>query len=76
MVPRFGPGRHLNADLRLMIKETHRLFLAIVRGGIYLDRGMDAFGHLITNEEAERIRQFLISRAHEAHKEQAEVHSR
>ena len=67
-----GPVGTVNADLRLMTEETHRLFLAIVRGGLYLERGMDAFAHLITNEEAERIRQFLISRAHAARVEQAE----
>ena len=67
-----GPVGTVNADLRLMTEETHRLFLAIVRGGLYLERGMDAFAHLITTEEAELIRQFLISRAHAARNEQAE----
>ena len=65
-----GPVGRVQADLRLMTAETHKLFLAIVRGGLYLDRGMDAFGDVVDNEQAELIRQFLISRTLEARRQQ------
>ena len=58
-----GPVGTVNADLRLMTAETHALWQAIVRGGLYLDKGMDAFADTVTTEEAEQIRQFIISRA-------------
>ena len=66
-----GPVGTVQADLRLMTAETHDLFLAIVRGGLYLERGMDSFAEAVTTEEAELIRQFLISRAVEARRQQS-----
>ena len=64
-----GPVGMVNADLRLMTAETHKLFLAIVRGGLYLDRGMDSFVDAVSNEQAEMIRQYIISRALEARRQ-------
>ena len=61
-----GPVGTVNADLRMMTAETHDLFQAIVRGGLYLEKGMDSFADVVTQEEAELIRQFVISRATEA----------
>ena len=58
-----GPVGTVNADLRLMTAETHERYQAIVRGGLYLDKGMDAFADVVSEEEAELIRQFVISRA-------------
>ena len=59
------------ADLRLMTAETHELYQAIVRGGLYLDKGMDAFADTLTADQAELIRQFVIARAIAAQQEQA-----
>ena len=61
----------VNADLRLMSAETHARFQAIVRGGLLLDKGMDSFADVLTAEEAELIRQFVISEAVKA-RDQAE----
>ncbi len=61
-----GPVGTVNADLRLMTAETHERYQAIVRGGLYLDKGMDAFADVVSEEEAELIRQFVISRAEAA----------
>ena len=64
-----GPVGMVNADLRLMTAETHERFQAIVRGGLLLEKGMDSFADVVTTEEAETIRQFVISAALEARQE-------
>lgn len=66
-----GPVGTVNADLRLMTAETHELYQAIVRGGLYLDKGMDAFADVVNEEEAELIRQFVIAEARAASEEVA-----
>ena len=43
--------------------ESHELFQAIVRGGLYQDRGMASYADLYSDEDVERIRQYIISRA-------------
>ncbi len=50
-------------DLRLMNLETHDAFPAIVLGGIRKDAGMASYADLLTAEDAERIHQYIISRA-------------
>ena len=50
-------------DLRMLNSESHELFQAIVRGGLYQDRGMASYADLYSDEDVERIRQYIISRA-------------
>ena len=61
----------VNADLRLMTEETHKRFQAIVRGGLYRDRGMEAFADAVTEQEAELVRQYIIDRSLAARAEAA-----
>lgn len=65
----------VNADLRLMTEETHKRFQAIVRGGLYRDRGMEAFADAVTEAEAELVRQYIIDRTLAARQEAAEAAS-
>ena len=65
-----GPVGMVNADLRLMSADTHARFQAIVRGGLLLDKGMDAFADVLSEDQAELIRQFVIAKAIEAQREQ------
>jgi len=64
-----GAVATINADLRMMSAETHEQFQDIVRGGTLSDRGMLSFAAAVTEEEAELIRQYVISRAIEARRE-------
>jgi quinohemoprotein ethanol dehydrogenase len=50
-------------DLRLMASEKHDIFKEIVIDGILSGVGMASFSDVVTEEDAERIRQFVISRA-------------
>ena len=50
-------------DLRMMSAETHDTYQAIVRGGLLQANGMANFSDMLTMEDAERIRQYVISRA-------------
>ncbi len=50
-------------DLRLMSAETHAAFQAIVRGGTLADNGMASFADLLSAEDANRVHQYIISRA-------------
>ena len=50
-------------DLRLMSAESHEQFLAIVLGGSKKENGMASFADLLSSEDAERIHQYIISRA-------------
>jgi quinohemoprotein ethanol dehydrogenase len=52
-------------DLRMMSASTHEAFQAIVRGGSLRATGMSNFSDVVTMEDAERIRQYVISRATE-----------
>ena len=48
-------------DLRYMSDETHRIFAAIVIGGLYADRGMVGFAKEINIEQSGLIHQYIIS---------------
>ncbi len=50
-------------DLRRMDGATHDAFQAIVREGLYADRGMEDFSDQLTEMEAELIHQYIRSRA-------------
>jgi len=52
-------------DLRWMTPETHGDFLDIVLRGTRSERGMAAFGDILTKEQAEAIHHYLIARANE-----------
>ena len=65
-----GPVGMVQADLRMMSAETHQRFQAIVRGGLLLEKGMDTFADVLSEEEAELIRQFVIAEARNAQQQQ------
>jgi quinohemoprotein ethanol dehydrogenase len=50
-------------DLRQMSPETHETFLAIVLGGAKQANGMASFADLLSVEDANRVHQYVISRA-------------
>ncbi len=50
-------------DLRMMSTETHDQYQAIIRGGLLQANGMSNFSDMVSMEDAERIRQYAISRA-------------
>lgn len=58
-------GNGVIPDLRFMGAETHDEFNDIVLGGARADAGMIGFADLISIEEAEAIRAFVIARANE-----------
>ena len=58
-----GAVATINADLRMMSGETHERFHDIVRGGVLADKGMLSFAAAVNEEEAELIRQYVISQA-------------
>lgn len=58
-----GAVATMNADLRMMNRETHEQFQNIVRGGTLSEKGMLSFAAAVTEEEAELIRQYVISQA-------------
>lgn len=49
------------ADLRYASEATYNIFHDIVRRGAYSGLGMPNFGEFITDDEAEAIKQFLLS---------------
>jgi quinohemoprotein ethanol dehydrogenase len=52
-------------DLRYMSGDTHEKFDAIVRGGLYWQKGMVAFGDKLSKPETDAIHDYLIKRAHD-----------
>ena len=50
------------ADLRYASEATFAIFHDIVRGGAYGGLGMPDFGPFISEEEAEALKQWLLSR--------------
>ena len=50
-------------DLRLMSSGVHDTYQEIVLGGLLKGNGMASFADLVSSEDAERIRQYIISRA-------------
>jgi quinohemoprotein ethanol dehydrogenase len=57
-------------DLRRMSAQTHAEWQGIVIGGSRMNQGMASFADTLSVEDAERIRQYLISRAMEDRAEQ------
>ena len=53
-------------DLRYATLDVHEQFLSIVLGGARQELGMPSFGDLLTAEEAESIRAYVLSRAAES----------
>ena len=53
-------------DLSYMSRQTHDEFMAIVRGGLRLHKGMPEFNEQLTVEEAEAVHAFLIAQAQRA----------
>lgn len=51
-------------DLRHSDAETHKIWDAIVLGGIYRDRGMVSFANSISPDESAAIQAYVIERAH------------
>jgi quinohemoprotein ethanol dehydrogenase len=52
-------------DLRLMTRDTHAEFNKIVMEGIRTEKGMASFADVLSQEEADAIHHYLISRANE-----------
>ncbi len=50
-------------DLRLLAEGKHKIFKEIVIDGVLSGAGMASFADVLTVEDAERIRQYIISRA-------------
>jgi PQQ-dependent dehydrogenase (methanol/ethanol family) len=57
-------------DLRRISAETHAAWDGIVRGGLYRDRGMPAFGTIFDQADSEAIHAFVIERSRQAWLEQ------
>ena len=52
-------------DLRMMSPETHAEFMDIVIGGSRREMGMASFADLISEDDAQAIRAYLVGRANE-----------
>jgi len=52
-------------DLRYMNAENHQLWMGIVLGGLYRDKGMVSFAEVLSAEEAAAIQAFIIERAND-----------
>jgi mono/diheme cytochrome c family protein len=53
----------LTPDLRWSGAAIHEIWQDIVRGGILESRGMVSFGQYVSAEDAESIRQYVLSEA-------------
>lgn len=53
-------------DLRYMSPETHKQFEQIVLYGARADRGMAPFADVLSEQDAEAIRAYIIEEAHHA----------
>lgn len=60
-----GAGGGSVPDLRYMTAETHEQWQDIVLGGIRKEMGMLSFSELLSVEDADAIRAFVIEQAHE-----------
>ena len=61
-----GSGLHtggITPDLRWSSAAVHEIWQDIVRGGVLQARGMVGFGEFVSEEEAEAIRQYVLSEA-------------
>jgi PQQ-dependent dehydrogenase (methanol/ethanol family) len=61
---------HINPDLRWSGKATHDIWQDIVLGGVLQARGMVSFADYLDAEDAEAIRQYVLSEANRVYKEQ------
>jgi len=52
-------------DLRYMNAEKHEMWMGIVLGGLYRDKGMVSFADVLSAEEATAIQAFIIERAND-----------
>jgi PQQ-dependent dehydrogenase (methanol/ethanol family) len=52
-------------DLRYMNAEKHQMWMGIVLGGLYRDKGMVSFADVLSAEEATAIQAFVIERAND-----------
>ena len=52
-------------DLRHMTAAVHADFNRIVLEGLHLDKGMAAFGDILSAEDADAIHAYVIARANE-----------
>jgi quinohemoprotein ethanol dehydrogenase len=52
-------------DLRYMSADTHAAFKGIVFGGTRMANGMASFKGVITEEQADAVYAYIVSRAHE-----------
>jgi len=52
-------------DLRYMNAQKHQLWMGIVLGGLYSDKGMVSFADVLSAEEATAIQAYVIERANE-----------
>ncbi len=58
-------------DLRYLTAEKHQMWMGIVLGGLYRDKGMVSFAGVLTPDEALAIQAFVIERANELAEVQA-----
>jgi quinohemoprotein ethanol dehydrogenase len=58
----------LNPDLRWSTGAIHDIWQQIVREGILAPVGMVGFGQFLSEEDAEAIRQYVLSEAHRVYK--------
>ncbi len=57
----FGPG--LVPDLRRMAPETHEAFEDIVLRGLYVSKGMGRFDDVLSSQDAQNIRRYIVAQA-------------
>ncbi|NNL11624.1 MAG: PQQ-dependent dehydrogenase, methanol/ethanol family [Pseudomonadales bacterium] len=60
----------LNPDLRRSTEGIHKIWQQIVRDGIFSSVGMVGFADFISGEEAEAIRQYVLSESHRVYQQQ------
>jgi quinohemoprotein ethanol dehydrogenase len=51
-------------DLRMAKPEVHAIWNEIVRDGAFNEKGMPNFGDIMSEEDSQAIRQYVLSRAH------------
>lgn len=60
-------------DLRWASPQVHDIWQDIVRGGVLESRGMVSFSKYVTEQDAEAIRQYVLSEANRLYAEQQPV---
>jgi len=56
-------GRGVLPDLRRLDPATHRIFEAIVRGGLYVSKGMGRFDDVLSEADVHAVHAYLIDQA-------------